>query len=50
MTLRSGLNPKSGQSYEKIAKKLQKNLEVKKKCVPLQSQTKTNRLRQQIPE
>ena len=35
MTLRSGLNPKSGQSYEKIAKKLQKNLEVKKKCVPL---------------
>ena len=50
MTLRSGLNPKSGQSYEKIAKKLQKNLEVKKKCVPLQSQTKTTRLRQQIPE
>ena len=50
MTLRSGLNPKSGQSYEKIVKKLQKNLEVKKKCVPLQSQTKTKRLRQQIPE
>ena len=50
MTLRSGLNPKSGQSYEKIAKKLQKNLEVKKKCVPLQSQTNTKRLRQQIPE
>ena len=39
MTLRSGLNPKAGQSYEKIAEKLQKNLEVKKKCVPLQSQT-----------
>ena len=39
MTLRSGLNPESGQSYEKIAEKLQKNLEVKKKCVPLQSQT-----------
>ena len=35
---------------KKIVKKLQKNLEVKKKCVPLQSQTKTKRLRQQIPE